>query len=80
MYTTLLIALTLVATGARAEENVIDHLVEACEDEIENYCSKVTPGEGRLLACFYRADASNSRGRHTRVGPQVQRRTTPTAR
>ena len=26
---------------------------EACGDELQNYCSQVTPGNGRLFACFY---------------------------
>jgi hypothetical protein len=26
---------------------------EACSDELQNYCSQVTPGSGRLFACFY---------------------------
>jgi len=36
-----------------AEEDVIANVMEACQPEIEAYCSQVTPGEGRLLACFY---------------------------
>lgn len=38
---------------AQAEEGIIDRMVEGCETEIETYCSQVTPGEGRMLACFY---------------------------
>jgi len=54
LYATLLIPLALVTAGAWAEEeDVVDQVVKACEDEIESYCSQVTPGEGRLLACFY---------------------------
>ena len=41
------------AGGALAQDDVVDHIVNACEPEIEAYCSQVTPGEGRLLACFY---------------------------
>ncbi len=26
---------------------------QACEKEIDAYCSQVTPGDGRLLSCFY---------------------------
>lgn len=35
-----------------AEETLIDHLVDACESDIQNYCSQVTPGNGRLLHCM----------------------------
>lgn len=31
----------------------IEALMEGCDAEIKNYCSQVTLGEGRLLACFY---------------------------
>ena len=36
-----------------AQEEVIQDMIDACKPEIEAYCSQVTPGEGRLLACFY---------------------------
>lgn len=39
--------------GAAAQDEIVDGVVEACKPEIEAYCSQVTPGEGRLLACFY---------------------------
>ncbi len=53
--TAILVSLTLTATVAWAEEEkgIIDSLVEACQEEVESYCSQVTPGERRLLACFY---------------------------
>jgi len=43
------------ANGAWAGEAVdpVEQVLEACEPEIEAYCSQVTPGEKRLLACFY---------------------------
>jgi hypothetical protein len=28
-------------------------VIDACKPEIENFCSQVTPGNNRLLACFY---------------------------
>jgi hypothetical protein len=40
-------------TGSWAQDDIIENMVEACEAEITAYCSQVTPGEGRLLACFY---------------------------
>jgi len=37
---------------ALAQESLIEYLVIACENDIENYCSQVTPGNGRLLHCM----------------------------
>ena len=45
--------LLLGVSGVWAEEGLVEKTIEACKPEIENYCSQVTPGEGRLLACFY---------------------------
>ena len=47
------VALVLSVTGAWAQDSIIDPVMAACEPEITNYCSQVTLGEGRLLACFY---------------------------
>lgn len=44
--------LALSTGGALAQENAIDRALAACQPEIEAYCSQVTPGQGRLLACF----------------------------
>ncbi len=41
------------AEEAQTADDLVEHLIEACEPEIESYCSQVTLGEGRLLACFY---------------------------
>ncbi len=38
--------------AALAQDTLVEHLVLACESDIENYCSKVTPGNGRLLHCM----------------------------
>ncbi len=43
----------LTVSGAWAQEEIIDNMMTACAPEIETYCSQVTPGEGRLLACAY---------------------------
>ena len=45
--------LLLSVPGAFAGDEIIDKVMEACKPEIEAYCSQVTLGEGRLLACFY---------------------------
>jgi hypothetical protein len=37
---------------AGAEDTAVERALEICKPEIESYCSQVTPGEGRLLACF----------------------------
>lgn len=34
-------------------QDIVATVQEGCKAEIENYCSQVTMGEGRLLACFY---------------------------
>lgn len=39
--------------GAWAQQEIVDNMMTACATEIETYCSQVTPGEGRLLACAY---------------------------
>jgi len=31
----------------------VDDVMESCSAEIGQYCSQVTLGEGRLMACFY---------------------------
>ncbi len=35
-----------------AQDSLIEHLVKACESDIQSYCSQVTPGEGRMLHCM----------------------------
>jgi len=48
-----LVAVALIAGPiATAEETLVEYLVTACETDIENYCSQVTPGNGRLLHCM----------------------------
>ncbi len=37
---------------ALAQESLIDHLIDACEGDLQKYCSQVTPGNGRLLHCM----------------------------
>ena len=34
-----------------AQDSLLDHVVDACEADLQQYCSQVTPGEGRLLHC-----------------------------
>jgi hypothetical protein len=50
---TMIVGLLLVGAGAAWAQDIVDETMEACKTEIETYCSQVTLGEGRLLACFY---------------------------
>lgn len=34
-------------------QDPVSTVTEGCATEIAQYCSQVSPGEGRLLACFY---------------------------
>lgn len=45
-------ATILTGPSAFAEDTLVEYLVTACETELTNYCSQVTPGEGRLLHCM----------------------------
>ncbi len=47
------VAVALSVSGAWAQQEIVDDVMAACATEIETYCSQVTPGEGRLLACAY---------------------------
>lgn len=39
--------------GSVAAQDPVSMVQKGCSAEIENFCSQVTLGEGRLLACFY---------------------------
>jgi hypothetical protein len=50
--TIILLAAGLALAGqASAQESMLEYLVDACEADLKQYCSQVTPGEGRLLHC-----------------------------
>ena len=49
----LLGGMLLLVTPAMAQQNLIDTVANGCKAEIEKYCTNVTPGEGRMLACLY---------------------------
>ena len=36
-----------------AQDRIVDTVFKGCATEIDTYCSQVSPGEGRLLACFF---------------------------
>jgi hypothetical protein len=37
----------------RTIESMVETVATGCETELKSYCSQVTPGEGRVLACLY---------------------------
>lgn len=41
------------AASAPAVESLVESVANGCEKELTGYCSEVTPGEGRILACLY---------------------------
>lgn len=46
-------AMLLIAGNAVAVEKMIKSVAQGCEKELTSFCSQVTPGEGRVLACLY---------------------------
>ena len=46
-------ALLTCALTASAEETVLSKSLEACRAEIDAFCTKITPGNGRVVACLY---------------------------
>ena len=40
-------------SSAWALEKLVESVAKGCEKELTSYCSNVTPGEGRVLACLY---------------------------
>ena len=47
----LIVAVMATSGSASAQESLLEYVVGACEKDLEQYCSQVTPGEGRLLHC-----------------------------
>jgi hypothetical protein len=43
----------LLVTPAMAQQSLIETVARGCKAELEKYCSNVTPGDGRVLACLY---------------------------
>ena len=48
---TLLAAGLALAGNAAAQDSLLEYVVDACEADLKQYCSQVTPGEGRMLHC-----------------------------
>ena len=43
----------LLVNPVMAQQRLVESVVTGCKVELEKYCSQVTPGEGRILACLY---------------------------
>ena len=46
-------AVSMLVSNATAAEDIIETVAKGCEKELTAYCSEVTPGGGRVLACLY---------------------------
>jgi hypothetical protein len=46
-------AVLMSLTGNLFAQDIVETVQQGCAAEITAYCSQVSPGEGRLLACFY---------------------------
>jgi len=44
---------SLTATPASAEDDLVATVRNGCKQELTDFCSKVTPGKQRVLACLY---------------------------
>jgi hypothetical protein len=47
------IAFLMCMSGSLFAQGIVETVEKGCATEIESFCSQVSPGEGRLLACFY---------------------------
>lgn len=45
--------LLTLSTGNGFADDIVSQVEQGCATEIESFCSQVTLGEGRMLACFY---------------------------
>jgi len=50
---TLVAGIALTAGAAFAEDDLVATVKNGCQQELTDYCSKVTPGKQRVLACLY---------------------------
>jgi len=46
-------AVFMLVSNATAAQDLVETVANGCEKELTSYCSQVTPGEGRVLACLY---------------------------
>lgn len=47
------VAVLMSMSGSLFAQGIVETVQTGCATEIESFCSQVSPGEGRLLACFY---------------------------
>jgi hypothetical protein len=47
------IAVLMGLSGNLSAQGIVETVEQGCATEITTYCSQVSVGEGRLLACFY---------------------------
>jgi hypothetical protein len=45
--------LALQPAGAQDQPTIAEEVMDGCASELASFCSQVTPGEGRILACIY---------------------------
>ncbi len=43
----------MLAGTTSAVEQLVETVTRGCKVELKKYCDKITPGEGRVLACLY---------------------------
>ena len=46
-------AFLFVGNPVMAQQGLVETVANGCKEELQKYCSNVTPGEGRVLACLY---------------------------
>lgn len=47
------VALVMSMSGNLFAQGIVETVEQGCATEMSTFCSQVSPGEGRLLACFY---------------------------
>lgn len=58
--TAMFLLFAMFASQAFAGDDPVADVLDGCEAEIEVYCNKVTPGEGRILYCVMAEEGSLS--------------------
>lgn len=53
LFMLIIAAVVFSAASALAGDNLVQTVITGCNQELNDYCKNVTPGEGRLLACLY---------------------------
>jgi cysteine rich repeat protein len=46
-------SISLVEAAPVAAQSLAGYVAQSCQTELQTYCSQVTPGQNRLLACLY---------------------------